>query len=144
MCLIEATKECVAAAVGRGNKPLSCTREASKVGRATRSEDGIPHRLGEAGPPQHGPSAGAQPAPRGLGTDMRPNPLKSGVFARMTMTDARPSFCGGCGEEGLGRWGKRAHTEESGGRRWSEKPHPPTLFSSSWAQSQTSSDFSIT
>lgn len=96
MCVIEATKGCVAAAIGRGNEPFSCTREASKVGRATRSEDGIPHRLGEAGPPWHGPSTGAQPAPFGLGTDMWPDLLKAGVFARMTMTDARPSFCGGC------------------------------------------------
>ena len=96
MCVIEATKGCVAAAIGRGNEPFSHTREASKVGRATRSEHVIPHRLGEAGPPWHGPSTGAQPAPFSLGTDMWPDLLKAGVFARMTMTDARPSFCGGC------------------------------------------------
>lgn len=72
------------------------THERPPKGRATRSEDGIPHRLGEAGPPWHGPSTGAQPAPFSLGTDMWPDLLKAGVFARMTMTDARPSFCGGC------------------------------------------------
>ena len=96
MCVIEATKECVAAAIGKGNEPFSYTQEASKVGRATRSEDGIPHRLGEAGPPRHSPSTGAQPAPLGLGMDVWPDLLKAGVFARMMMTDARPSFCGGC------------------------------------------------
>lgn len=107
---------------------------------------GIPTAWRRRGLSLQVPSAAAQAAILGLGADSRPEPLNSRASTRAT-TEARPSFCGGCRGKALGRWGRCAlgmPTQKKAESGDGERPHPLTVFRSSWAPSQTSSGFSIT